>query len=137
MHDERGTVYVVFYISAAVAVVSTAMAISRLNAVHALLYLLVSLLAVALIFFVIGAPFVAALEVIVYAGAIMVLFVFVMMLLNLGPHSIEQERRWLTPRTWIGPLVLTVVLIGELLYALGSRGPALSLIHISEPTRPY
>jgi len=113
-----------FYTAAVIAIVATALAISRKNAVHALLYLLVSLLAVALIFFVIGAPFVAALEVIVYAGAIMVLFVFVMMLLNLGPHSIEQERRWLTPRTWIGPLVLTVVLIGELLYALGSRGPA-------------
>ena len=45
--------------------------------VHALLYLIVSLLAVAVVFYVIGAPFVAALEVIIYAGAIMVLFVFV------------------------------------------------------------
>ena len=113
-----------FYTAAVVAVVATALAISRKNAVHALLYLIVSLLAVALIFFVIGAAFVAALEVIIYAGAIMVLFVFVMMLLNLGPHSVEQERRWLTPRTWIGPLVLTVVLLGELLYALASRSPA-------------
>jgi NADH-quinone oxidoreductase subunit J len=48
----------------------------------------------------------------------------VMMLLNLGPQTVEQERRWLTPRTWIGPLVLTVVLLAELLYALASRGQA-------------
>ena len=74
----------VFYISALVAVIATTMVITRLNAVHALLYLIVSLLSVALIFFVLGAPFVAALEVIVYAGAIMVLFVFVIMMLNLG-----------------------------------------------------
>jgi NADH-quinone oxidoreductase subunit J len=53
------------------------MAITRLNAMHALLYLMVSLLAVAVVFFTLGAPFVAALEVIIYAGAIMVLFIFV------------------------------------------------------------
>jgi NADH-quinone oxidoreductase subunit J len=113
-----------FYAAAATAVLATALAITRTNVVHGLLYLIVSLLAVALIFFVVGAPFVAALEVIIYAGAIMVLFVFVMMLLNLGPQTVEQERRWLTPRTWIGPLVLTVVLLAELLYALASRGQA-------------
>ena len=50
-----------FYISAVVAAVSTFMVITRTNAVHALLYLIVSLLAVALIFFSLGAPFVAAL----------------------------------------------------------------------------
>ena len=72
-----------FYIAALVGVVSTGMVITRLNAVHALLYLIVSLLAVALIFLLLGAPFVAALEVIIYAGAIMVLFLFVIMLLNL------------------------------------------------------
>ncbi|MEO8520918.1 MAG: NADH-quinone oxidoreductase subunit J [Acidobacteriota bacterium] len=113
-----------FYTAAAIAIVATALAISRKQAVHALLYLIVSLLAVALIFFVLGAPFVAALEVIIYAGAIMVLFVFVLMLLNLGAPSIEQARRWLAPRTWIGPLVLTALLLGELLYALASGGPA-------------
>ena len=66
-----------FYLSALVAVISTFMVVTRKSAVHALLYLIVSLLAVALIFFSLGAPFVAALEVIIYAGAIMVLFVFV------------------------------------------------------------
>lgn len=77
---------VVFYVAAAVAVLSTVMVIVRLNAVHSLLYLVVSLVSVSLIFFVLGAPFIAALEVIIYAGAIMVLFVFVIMMLNLGPE---------------------------------------------------
>jgi len=105
-----------FYISAFVAAVSTFMVITRTNAVHALLYLIVSLLAVAFIFFSLGAPFVAALEVIIYAGAIMVLFVFVIMMLNLGAQAAEQESQWLSPGTWIGPSILTVVLAAELIY---------------------
>jgi NADH-quinone oxidoreductase subunit J len=113
---------VAFYIAGAIAVVSTVMVITRLNAVHALLYLIVSLLAVALVFFTLGAPFVAALEVIIYAGAIMVLFVFVMMMLNLGPHTVEQERQWFSLKTWGGPAVLVTVLLAELVYVLAQAG---------------
>jgi NADH-quinone oxidoreductase subunit J len=104
---------VIFYLSAGIAVISTILAISRLNAVHALLYLIVSLLAVALIFFILGAPFAAALEVIIYAGAIMVLFVFVIMMLNLGPPAMETERQWMRPGIWAGPALLSAVLLGE------------------------
>jgi NADH-quinone oxidoreductase subunit J len=107
-----------FYIAAAVAVASTAMVITRLNAVHALLYLIVSLLSVALVFFTLGAPFVAALEVVVYAGAIMVLFVFVMMMLNQGPPAIEQERQWFSPKAWRGPAILVAILLAELVVVL-------------------
>ena len=117
----------VFYIAAAVALISTMMVITRLNAMHALLYLIVSLLAVAVIFFTLGAAFAAALEVIIYAGAIMVLFVFVVMLLNLGPSATAQESQWLSPRAWIGPVILALVLVGELAFiiARGSlRAPA-------------
>jgi NADH-quinone oxidoreductase subunit J len=109
---------VLFFLTAAVAIVSTAMVITRLNAVHALLYLIVALLSVALIFFSLGAPFVAALEVIIYAGAIMVLFVFVVMMLNLGPHATDQESEWLKPRMWAGPAILAAILVSELVYVL-------------------
>jgi NADH-quinone oxidoreductase subunit J len=115
-----------FYAAAVIAVVATALAISQKNAVHGLLYLIVSLLAVALMFLAVGAPFVAALEVIIYAGAIMVLFVFVMMLLNLGPRTVDQERRWLPLHAWIGPLVLTLVLLIELIAVLAAQGPMTS-----------
>ncbi len=108
----------IFYISATVAVAATAMVITRHSAIHALLYLIVSLLAVALVFFVLGAPFVAALEVIIYAGAIMVLFVFVMMMLNIGPQRTVQERQWLSPGAWIGPVVLGLILAAEVIYVL-------------------
>ncbi len=113
---------VLFYIAAAVAVLATILVITRLNPVHALLYLIVSLLAVALIFYLLGAPFAAALEVIVYAGAIMVLFVFVVMMLDLGPRTIARERGRLTPGMWLGPGLLAAVLLAELAYVLWTGG---------------
>ncbi|HJU20636.1 MAG TPA: NADH-quinone oxidoreductase subunit J [Stellaceae bacterium] len=112
----------VFYIAAAVAVVATAMVVTRSNVVHALLYLIVSLLAAAVVFYVLGAPFAAALEVIIYAGAIMVLFVFVVMMLNLGADATVQERQWIRPRAWIGPAFLSAVLVGLLIYMLAAGG---------------
>jgi NADH-quinone oxidoreductase subunit J len=103
-----------FDISAIVAVLATVMMITRPSAVHALLYLTVSLLAAALVFFVLGAPFAAALEVIIYAGAIMVLFVFVIMMLNIGEAAATIESAWLKPSSWIGPSVLALLLAIEL-----------------------
>jgi NADH-quinone oxidoreductase subunit J len=105
-----------FYIAGVVAVISTFLMLTRLNVVHALLYLILSLLAVAVVFYTLGAPFVAALEVIVYAGAIMVLFVFVVMMLNLGKQGVEMEKQWLTPGIWTGPVLLAGILIIEVLY---------------------
>jgi NADH-quinone oxidoreductase subunit J len=78
---------VFFYIAAAIALVSSVMTITRNNAIHALLYLILSLLSISVIFFILGAPFIAALEVIIYAGAIMVLFIFVIMMLNIGTEK--------------------------------------------------
>ena len=118
---------VVFYISAAVAIAATIGMLTRLNAVHALLYLIVSLFAVAIIFYTLGAPFAAALEVIIYAGAIMVLFVFVVMLLNLGRAAIHDERALVRRTSWIGPSVLAAILAAEFIYVAGQTpGQALA-----------
>jgi NADH-quinone oxidoreductase subunit J len=114
----------VFDVAGAVALISTMLVITRTNAVHALLYLVVSLLAVAVIFYDLGAPFVAALEVIIYAGAIMVIFVFVLMMLNLGPRAVAQEQSWLRPSVWIGPGALAAILAAEVIYTLAATpGP--------------
>jgi NADH-quinone oxidoreductase subunit J len=115
----------IFYIAGAVAVISTALMLTRLNLVHALLYLIVSLLAVSVDFFVLGAPFAAALEAIVYAGAIMVLFLFVVMMLNVGRRAAKTERQWLTPGIWTGPVILVAILILEIVYL--ARGTSASL----------
>ena len=107
-----------FYLSGAIALLATLRVIGHHNPIHALLYLIISLLAVAMCFFALGAPFAGALEIIIYAGAIMVLFVFVVMMLNLGPAVIAQERQWLTPGIWIGPGILAALLLALLLHAL-------------------
>jgi len=117
-------VLTLFYITSAVAVFATVMMITRLNAVHGLLYLILSLLAVGVLFFLLGAHFAAVLEVIIYAGAIMVLFVFVIMMLNQGQKTIEQERVWLQPGIWIGPSLLALILFVEMLVIVVSGGDA-------------
>jgi NADH-quinone oxidoreductase subunit J len=104
-----------FYISSIVAIASTIMVISRHEPIHALLYLVVSFLAVAMIFLSVGAPFVAVLEVILYAGAIIVLFIFVVMMLNLGKETAGQEKQWLRPKVWVGPALLVSLLLAMLL----------------------
>lgn len=112
-----------FYLAALIALAATLRVVTCANAVHALLYMVVSLLAVALVFFLLGAPFAAALEVIIYAGAIVVLFVFVVMMLNLGEEAEARERRWLPPGIWTGPGVLAAILLGELLLLLSGALP--------------
>ena len=115
-----------FYISSIVAVLATIMVITRYHPIHALLYLVVSFLAAAMIFLTLGAPFIAVLEVIIYAGAIMVLFIFVVMMLNLGKETAAQEKDWLRPGVWVGPSLLSMVLLAELVILL-LKGDVLTL----------
>ena len=106
-----------FYALAAVAIFASLRVVTLANPVHAILSMIVSLLAIAGIFFVLGAPFAGALEIVVYAGAIMVLFVFVIMMLNLGMSNDEREESWLDAGTWAVPTGLTII-IAVVLYAL-------------------
>lgn len=107
-----------FYLSGAIALVASIMVITNKNAVHALLYLVVSLLALAMCFYLLGAPFAAALQIIVYAGAIMVLFVFALMLFNINNDDIKRESKWLQWQAWVGPVLLVLVLLFEITYLL-------------------
>ena len=124
---------IVFYMSAAIAVLATMVAITRRHAVHALLYLIVSLLAVAVVFYVIGAPFLAALELIIYAGAIMVLFLFVVMMLNIGENATEVETMWLKPNVWAWPSALATFLVAELIYVAVNAGQPVGPMHVVTP----
>ena len=113
-----------FYISSLVAIAATFMVITRYHPIHALLYLAVSFLAVAMIFLAVGAPFVAVLEIILYAGAIIVLLIFVVMMLNLGTDTAAQEKQWLQPKVWVGPSVLALILLIEMIGLLVKGGSA-------------
>lgn len=123
-----------FYFAGIIALAATIAALTRTNAAHALVYLIVSLLAVAVLFFLLGAPFAAALEIVIYAGAIMVLFVFVIMMLNVGEAGIAREREWLSGRNWAVPGIMAGLLLLELLLAL-RYVPAASSGVLVEPKR--
>jgi NADH-quinone oxidoreductase subunit J len=113
-----------FYIAAGVAILSTIMVITSYNMIHALIYLIVSFLAIAVVFFVLGAPFIAALEIIIYAGAIVVLVIFVIMMLNLRDETVVQEKTWLTREIFIFPAILSFILLAELIYIIVVTGSA-------------
>lgn len=78
-----------FYLLAAIITVATALTVTSRNLVHAVVYLVISFLGTALLFYLLGAPMLAALEGIIYAGAIMVLFLIIIMLMQID----EQDGR--------------------------------------------
>ena len=127
-----------FYLLAIVAILASLRVITRTNPVHALLNMIVTLLALSGIFFALGAPFAGALEIIVYAGAIMVLFVFVVMMLNLGIQSTLEEESWLSSSAWAVPAGLAFI-VGLTLFSLigmkyGSEGVMPAFIGVEPVT---
>jgi len=104
------TIYsIIFYLLALLILVTTAMAITRRNLVHAVIYLIFSFFGSAMLFYLFGAPFLAVLEVIIYAGAIMVLFLFVviMMRADTGEERLFALRQWL-PVTVFGLIYIAI-----------------------------
>lgn len=111
---------ILFFIAAAITLASAALTVTATNAVHGLLYLVVTMMALALIFFLLGSSFAAALQIIVYAGAVMVLFVFVTMMLHQGQKSLDQEAQLYSPAKSYGPMILAAILLAELIYILNT-----------------
>ena len=108
---------VLFWTFAGIAVASAVLCITRTSPVASALWLVMTLFQIAALFVLLDAQFLAVLQVLVYAGAIMVLFLFVIMLLNLGRLSITDIK---------GPvgLLIAVVLAGTLLFQLRVLGQA-------------
>jgi NADH-quinone oxidoreductase subunit J len=100
------TIYsIIFYLLAILILVTTGLAITRRDMVHAVVYLIFSFFGSAMLFYLFGAPFLAVLEVIIYAGAIMVLFLFIVMMLK-----VETGRERLFPLSqWLPAAVCGVV----------------------------
>ena len=84
----------VFWGHAVIAIVSALLCITRRSPVASALWLIMTLFATAVLFLLLDAHFIAALQVLVYSGAIMVLFLFVIMLLNLGDQSATDMKGW-------------------------------------------
>lgn len=110
-----------FWIFAVVAIVASVLVVGQRNAMYSVLLLILSFAALAGLYVLLNAPFMAVLQIIVYAGAIMVLFLFVVMLLNV---TREEEGGEPAPRFAIGPgprrfgAVLAVLLAVQLIWAL-------------------
>jgi NADH-quinone oxidoreductase subunit J len=120
------TIYaIIFYVLAVIIVAFTVMAITRRNVMHAIVFLVGSFIGTSLLFYLLGAPFLAVLEVVIYAGAIMVLFLFIVMMLE-----IKRDERDLWPflRQWFPALVLAgISFIVIFVFILLESGSNLSL----------
>lgn len=112
-----------FYFFAALAIASSVMVVTRRNVVQSAIFLITALLATAGIFLLLHAEFLFIVQVILYAGGIMVLFVFVIMLINLevSLHRVQFNRQW-----WLG-LVLALALGGLLSVAIAVGRSGLNL----------
>lgn len=113
-----------FYLFAAVAVVASLLVIAQRNPIYSVLLLIASFGALSGLYVLLDAPFVAVTQIVVYAGAIMVLFLFVVMLLN-APHEETERDERVHPLRRPGPMrfgaALAAMLVVELVWAL-SRG---------------
>jgi NADH-quinone oxidoreductase subunit J len=113
-----------FYILAAVVVIATVLAITDRHTVHAIIFLATSFFGLAGIFYLLGAPLVAVFEVIIYAGAIMVLFLFVIMMLDMGQPGKVQSRAL---REWWPALLLGMIILGAMATLFVTHLPAETL----------
>ena len=118
-----------FYLFALLAIVSALLFVTRKNAVPAALWLVNVMFALSGLYVMLDAPFVGAIQVLVYAGAIMVVFVFVVMLLNLGRHEISDLRS-LGAR--LGAGFLGLALLANLLVAQRHRLPRVAPAPMSD-----
>jgi len=117
-----------FYFLSAITLVSAILVITRRNAVHSALALILGLLAQAGLYLMLYAPFVAGVQIILYAGGIMVLFLFVIMLVNLDRAQKEEQfnKQWLAG-------ILAALALGGLLVAVYLRGGTLFTEHAAQP----
>ena len=105
---------IIFFVLAAMAVLGAISLIVQRHPIHSALSLIVVMVALAGLYLLMGAEFVAAVQIIVYGGAIMVLFVFVIMLLNAG----VEERTNFSKMAGFAGLPLTIALMGFLAAAV-------------------
>ncbi|HLF25920.1 MAG TPA: NADH-quinone oxidoreductase subunit J [Anaerolineae bacterium] len=112
---------ILFIILAAIAIVCAIAMIVTRNAIHSALFLVVVMAVLAIFFLGLGGPFIAMVQVAVYAGAIMVLFLFVVMLLGAERVGARSGLRWQVPVA-LALGVILLVIVGLLLFGVAPRG---------------
>ena len=106
---------VIFFLFAAIAVISAVLVILQKNAMHSVMYLAFTVLAVAGVFFSLQAEYLGAIQILVYGGGIVVLYIFVIIIVNL--KDVMPERRKPVPKFFIVAIpLLLLAQIGTLLF---------------------
>lgn len=120
---------IVFFVLAVVAIGSALAMLFSNNAIYAALFLIFNFTTIGVFYLILNAPFIAMAQITVYAGAIMVLFMFVIMLLN------PQQMRRDTGSRWQRPLAifLGLVLLGEVVYVISLKGGILPMVGNDPP----
>ena len=113
-----------FWIFALAAIFAALLTVMARNAVHSALFLISSLVSVAALFVLARAEFIAGVQILVYVGGVMVLFLFVIMLVNVGAEERGTEEIFNKPRQVTASLIFCLLLAGGLLFAVnrGYRG---------------
>ncbi|MBX4181072.1 NADH-quinone oxidoreductase subunit J [Sodalis sp. CWE] len=115
--------HLIFYFSGLLAILSTFRVITHTQPVYSLLYLIFSFLSISCVFFSLGAHFAGALEIIIYAAAIMVLFVFVIMVLNVKNNENKKKHSWIRKiANWIGSSMISLLFLIILIYFINDYG---------------
>jgi NADH-quinone oxidoreductase subunit J len=109
---------VFFWIFSIAAIFAGLLTVMARNAVHCALFLISSLVSVAALFILLHAEFIAGVQILVYVGGVMVLFLFVIMLVNVGAEERGREEIFNRPRQVATSLIFCFLLVGGLLYAL-------------------
>src|SRR5688572_7844244 len=120
---------VLFYVFGAIAVLSALFVITLKNVVHSAVALAATLLSVAGIFLTLNAEFLAGVQVIVYVGGILVLFIFVIMLISVEMSVVERQFN----RQWVIALITCVLLIGELAFVVWRGTDSLAIAEAGQP----
>jgi NADH-quinone oxidoreductase subunit J len=113
-----------FWIFALAAIFAALLTVMARNAVHSALFLISSLVSVAALFVLAGAEFIAGVQILVYVGGVMVLFLFVIMLVNVGAEERGSEQIFNKQRQVTASLIFCFLLVAGVLYAVneGYRG---------------
>jgi NADH-quinone oxidoreductase subunit J len=114
-----------FWVFGLAAIFAGLLTVMARNAVHSALFLISSLLSVAALFIILGAEFIAGVQILVYVGGVMVLFLFVIMLVNVGAEEQGKEEIFNRPRQVATSLIFCLLLVGSLLWAVSNGSRAL------------
>src|SRR5256885_7614061 len=116
---------VFFWIFSIAAILAGLLTVMARNAVHSALFLISSLVSVAALFILLGAEFIAGVQILVYVGGVMVLFLFVIMLVNVSAEEQGNSRIFNSTSQVTASLIFSFLLAGGLLSALNPRVEAL------------